>query len=172
MGITNLIPEDTVSIYNSISNISNIVGTTKENFFSLVGGNNDPDPHSLDKLRPGDTIDEPNDMFQQIFMFYGRNTKLSGGTTGFQEALVQFGLDSESVIDLNKSSIYSALEKEQDTFGIWDRQYTGILRNNDGSLSAFKYKNVRGEGLSKRTVDSLNKAIKDSNNYWNAQYKK
>jgi len=36
-------------------------------------------------------------MLQTIFMFYGRNTKLSGGTTGFQEALVQFGLDVEGI---------------------------------------------------------------------------
>uniref|UniRef100_A0AAU6WNQ0 Uncharacterized protein n=2 Tax=Chryseobacterium TaxID=59732 RepID=A0AAU6WNQ0_9FLAO len=36
-------------------------------------------------------------MFKIIFSFYGRNTKLSGGTIGFQEALVQFGLDAESI---------------------------------------------------------------------------
>ena len=118
-GITKLSPEDAVSIYNSVSNISNIVGTTKENFFSLVGGNNDPDPHSLDKLRPGDTIDEPNDMFQTIFMFYGRNTKLSGGTTGFQEGLVQFGLDSEALADLNKTFF-----NKNDTVYIKDYTFT------------------------------------------------
>ncbi|KXH83719.1 hypothetical protein [Chryseobacterium kwangjuense] len=73
-----------------------------ENFFSSTGGINEPDKETLNKLRSGDTI-EANDMLQTIFMFYGRNTKLSGGSTGFQEALVQFGLDSESVLDLNKT---------------------------------------------------------------------
>ena len=61
---------------------------------------------------------------------------------------------------------------KSDTFGIWDKKATGILRNNDGSVFGLKYKNVRGEGLSKRTLDSLNKSIKDSNNYWNKQLRK
>ncbi len=148
-----------------------LIGTTQETFYSSTGGVNDPDKETLNKLRPGDNI-ETNDMLQTIFMFYGRNTKLSGGSTGFQEALVQFGLDTESLIDLNKSSISSALKKESDTFGIWDKQATGVLRNNDGTPFGLKYKNVRGEGLNKRTVDSLSKAVKDSNNYWNKQLRK
>ncbi|SIT28560.1 RHS repeat domain-containing protein [Chryseobacterium gambrini] len=77
-----------------------------ENFFSSTGGINDPDKETLNKLRSGDTI-EANDMLETIFMFYGRNTKLSGGSTGFQDALVQFGLDSESALGINKSIFYN-----------------------------------------------------------------
>jgi uncharacterized protein RhaS with RHS repeats len=76
--------------------LSNL-GDNKENFFMFTGGVNDPNPTETNKkVKPGDTF-ESNDMFQTIFSFYGRNTKLTGGTTGFQEALVQFGLDAESL---------------------------------------------------------------------------
>ncbi|MGE8555717.1 MAG: RHS repeat-associated core domain-containing protein [Chryseobacterium jejuense] len=88
-----------VSLYLYASYIhptTSFIKPTNETFFSFSGGNNDPDKETLNKLRPGDNI-ETNDMFQTIFMFYGRNTKLSGGTTGFQEALVQFGLDVEGI---------------------------------------------------------------------------
>ncbi|UZT98332.1 hypothetical protein ODZ84_01815 [Chryseobacterium fluminis] len=139
----------------------------KETFYSFSGGANDPDAETLKKLRPRDHI-EANDMFYMIFMFYGRNTRLSGGTTGFQEALVQFGLDVEGIGNPVKG-LSGPEPAKSDTFGIWDRQATGILRSNDGSPFGVEYKNVRGEGLSKRTLDSLNKVIKDSNNYWNKQ---
>ena len=152
------------------SAMSGLIGTTNETFYSFLGGINDPDKETLNKLRPGDNI-EANDMFQQIFMFYGRNTKLTGGTVGFQEALVQFGLDVEGIGN-PVGSLSGSEPVKSDTFGIWDRQATGVLRNNNGSPFGLKYKNVRGEGLSKGTVDSLNKAIKDSNNYWNKQLRK
>jgi len=144
---------------------------THENFFSFSGGINDPDKETLNKLRPGDNI-EANDMFQQIFMFYGRNTKLSGGSTGFQEGLVQFGLDSEAAIDLNKSSIYSALKKEPDTFNVWTTQGTGLLHNKNGSAYGVQLKNVRAFGISKQTHDSIMKVSNDSTNYWNKQLRK
>jgi hypothetical protein len=35
----------------------------------------DPDKETLNKLRPGDSI-ETNDMFEYIFGGYGRNTRL------------------------------------------------------------------------------------------------
>jgi len=143
------------------------LGNNKETFYSFSGGANDPDAETLKKLRPRDHI-EANDMFYMIFMFYGRNTRLSGGTTGFQEALVQFGLDAQGIGNPVKG-LSGPEPAKSDTFGIWDRQATGILRSNDGSPFGVEYKNVRGEGLSKRTLDSLNKAIKDSNNYWNKQ---
>jgi RHS repeat-associated protein len=69
---------------------------TQETFQIFLGGANETDPETMKKVLPGDKI-ETNDMFQMIFSFYGRNTKLSGGTTGFQEALVQFGIDIESL---------------------------------------------------------------------------
>lgn len=70
------------------------------------------------------------------------------------------------------SGISKDISSKLDTFGIWDRQATGVLRNNDGSSFGLKYKNVRGEGLSKRTLDSLNKTVKDPNDYWNKQLRK
>jgi len=36
-------------------------------------------------------------MFEQIFMFYGRNTQLTRGPIGFEEAFTQFGLDVEGI---------------------------------------------------------------------------
>lgn len=128
-----------------------------------MGGNNDPDPHSLDKLRPGDTIDEPNDMFQTIFMFYGRNTKLSGGTKGFQEGLVQFGLDSETLIDMHKSSF----AKELDTFSHYGSQAVGlnIYTGNGGNIVGVgvKAQDVYKTDMSRSQKDSMiNKFNADS----------
>ncbi|KFE97018.1 RHS repeat-associated core domain-containing protein, partial [Chryseobacterium luteum] len=69
---------------------------TNETFQIFTGGANETDPDTMKKVLPGDKL-ETNNMFEYIFGGYGRNTKLSGGTTGFQEALVQFGLDAESL---------------------------------------------------------------------------
>ncbi|MFP3597927.1 RHS repeat-associated core domain-containing protein [Chryseobacterium sp. SIMBA_029] len=69
---------------------------THETFPILIGGVNETDPETMKKTLHGDKL-ESNDMLQTIFMFYGRNTKLNGGTTGFQEALIQFGLDVEGI---------------------------------------------------------------------------
>ncbi|WP_346986646.1 RHS repeat-associated core domain-containing protein [Chryseobacterium sp. POE27] len=85
-----------VAITGLSSYLASLISSTNETFYSFSGGVNDPDKETLNKLRPRDNI-EINDMFEQIFMFYGRNTKLTGGSTGFQEALVQFGLDAEGV---------------------------------------------------------------------------
>ncbi|MDR4952607.1 DUF6443 domain-containing protein [Chryseobacterium sp. ES2] len=141
---------------------------TQETFQIFTGGANETDPNTMKKVLPGDKL-ETNDMFQQIFMFYGRNTRLDRKSLG--DAAIQFGLDVEGIG--NPIGTLSGSEPvKSDTFGIWDRQATGVLRHNDGSPFGLKYKNVRGEGLSKGTVDSLNKAIKDSNNYWNKQLRK
>jgi len=135
--------------------IDNFVRPTKENFFSFLGGNNDPDPHSLDKLRPGDTIDEPNDMFQTIFLFYGRNTKLRGGTTGFQEGLVQFGLDTETLMDLHKSSF----SKELDTFSYYGPQAVdlNVYKDNGGRIVGVgvKAQDVYKTNMSRSQKDSM-----------------
>nr|WP_262904369.1 RHS repeat-associated core domain-containing protein [Chryseobacterium rhizoplanae] len=78
------------------SYIASFIRPTSETFQIFIGGANETDPLTMKKVRPGDKI-ETNDMFQTIFMFYGRNTKLSGGITGFEEALIQFGLDVEGI---------------------------------------------------------------------------
>lgn len=83
-------------------------------------------------------------------------------------------LDAEGIGDPfrgSSGSLTGAAPIKSDTFGIWDKQAIGVLRNNDGSAYGLKYKNVRGQGLSK-TVDSLKKSIKDFNNYWNKQSRK
>ncbi len=99
-GQASYLPTDESNGSTGLLGLSNwfrdLIGTTQETFYSSTGGVNDPDKETLNKLRPGDNI-EANDMLQTIFMFYGRNTKLSGGSTGFQEALVQFGLDVEGI---------------------------------------------------------------------------
>ncbi|UKB86371.1 hypothetical protein LF887_07075 [Chryseobacterium sp. MEBOG06] len=141
---------------------------TNVTFYSFSAGSNDPDKETLNKLKPQDKIDF-NNMFEYILGGYGRNTRLDRKNLG--DAAIQFGLDVEGIG--NPFGSLSGLGTvKSDTFGIWDRQATGVLRNNDGSPFGLKYKNVRGEGLSKGTVDSLNKAIKDSNNYWNRQLRK
>jgi len=160
------------------SSVAGLFRTTNETFQVFTGGANETDPSTASKARGGDRL-QTNDMFEQIFMFYGRNTQLTRGPIGFEEAFTQFGLDVEGIGNPFGGSSGSpsgspsgATPIKSDTFGIWDRQATGILRNNDGSVFGLKYKNVRGEGLSKRTLDSLNKSIKDSNNYWNKQLRK
>ena len=110
--ITKLVSDDLTSMNAIVDMLPMSLGgswttwSAHENFFSSTGGINEPDKETLNKLRSGDTI-EANDMLETIFMFYGRNTKLSGGSTGFQDALVQFGLDSESALGLNKSIFYN-----------------------------------------------------------------
>jgi hypothetical protein len=124
------------------SYLASLIGSTNETFYSFSGGTNDPDKETLNKLRPHDNV-EANDMFQTIFMFYGRNTKLSGGTTGFQEALVQFGLDSEVVLDLNKSffnkndTIYFS-DYTFDKNGIKDTIYKTTLIKGDSYNKAWE----------------------------------
>ncbi|UKB82916.1 hypothetical protein LF887_18140 [Chryseobacterium sp. MEBOG06] len=135
-----------------------LIGTTQETFYSFSGGINDPDKETLNKLRPGDNI-EANDMFQQIFMFYGRNTKLSGGSTGFQEGLVQFGLDSEAAIDLNKS----AFTKEPDTFSYNGLQAVSlnIYRGSGGGITGVgvKTQDIHLSGLSRSQRDSVSSRV-------------
>ncbi|WP_051349429.1 DUF6443 domain-containing protein [Chryseobacterium gregarium] len=148
--------------------LSNL-GDNKENFFMFTGGANDPNPtENNKKVKPGDTF-ESNDMFQTIFSFYGRNTKLTGGITGFEEALVQFGLDVESIGNPLENSSGSDPVKS-DTFNVWTRQGYGLERKSDGSPYGLKYRNVRGFGLSRHAHDSIMKTSQDSTDYWNRAF--
>ncbi|MDH6252586.1 hypothetical protein M2347_002313 [Chryseobacterium sp. H1D6B] len=153
------------------SYIANSIRSTNETFYSFLGGKNDPDPYTLDKLRGRDKI-EANDMFEIIFMFYGRNTKLSGGSTGFQEALVQFGLDVEGIGNPVGVLSGSNPAKSADTADIWTTQGYGLNRNKDGTPYGVKLKNIRAFGLPVRKRDSMMKVSVDSTNYWNKQLRK
>ncbi|KXH83741.1 hypothetical protein AU378_22655 [Chryseobacterium kwangjuense] len=64
---------------------------TNENFFSFSGGNNDPDKETLNKLRPGDTI-ESNNMFEYILNGFNRSRTPKG-----EDGLYQFGIDIQSL---------------------------------------------------------------------------
>ncbi|WP_228463858.1 MULTISPECIES: RHS repeat-associated core domain-containing protein, partial [Chryseobacterium] len=128
---------------------------THEKFFSFSGGNNDPDKETLNKLRPGDTI-ESNNMFEYIFGGYGRNTKLSGGTTGFQEALVQFGLDVEGIGNPFGKSSEPA---NSDTLSFSGSQAVGlnIYRGNGSEITGVgvKTQDVYKTNMSRSQKDSM-----------------
>lgn len=146
--------------------IDGFIGTTDETFYSFSGGTKDPDPYSLDKLRPRDKI-EANNMFEYILNGYGRALKF----VNVRPDHFQVGIDMASLSSLPRGNGFyppGGIEGS-DTLGIWTTQATGILRMSDGTPYGLKYENVRGEGLSQRTLDSLNKAVNDSNNYWNKQ---
>lgn len=65
-----------------------------QEFQSFLGGANETDPSTASKAIFGDKLTS-NDMFQQIFMFYGRNTRLNRKSLG--DAAIQFGLDVEGI---------------------------------------------------------------------------
>lgn len=142
------------------------LGDNKETFQSFTGGANETDSETMKKVKPGDQI-ESNDMFYQIFMFYGRNRWLERKNIG--DAAIQFGLDIEGIGNpLGSSSSGSSSETppvKSDTFNIWTKQGTGLLRNSDGSAYGVQFKNVRGFGLSQQKHDSMMKVSNDSTNY-------
>ncbi|OBW43164.1 hypothetical protein AB670_00356 [Chryseobacterium sp. MOF25P] len=82
--------DDSFDLMKALSGL----GDNKETFYSLSGGINEPDPETMKKVKPGDKI-ESNDMFERIFMFYGRNRWLERKNIG--DAAIQFGLDVEGI---------------------------------------------------------------------------
>ncbi|MBW3524742.1 DUF6443 domain-containing protein [Chryseobacterium sp. NKUCC03_KSP] len=82
--------DDSFDLMKALSGL----GDNKETFYSLSGGVNEPDPETMKKVKPGDRI-ESNDMFERIFMFYGRNRWLERKNIG--DAAIQFGLDVEGI---------------------------------------------------------------------------
>ncbi len=149
-------PYESIGVFSSY--IASQIRTTTETFFSFSGGSNDPDKETLNKLRPGDRMDF-NNMFEYIINGYGRAFKV----VNLKPDHYQTAIDIMSLSSLpNGNGFYPpAGLANPDTLGIWDTQATGILRMNDGTPYGLKYKNIRGQGLSRRTLDSLNRAIKD-----------
>ncbi|UMQ41174.1 hypothetical protein MKS83_17445 [Chryseobacterium sp. Y16C] len=144
---------------------------TNDTMQVFTGGANETDPSTASKALPRDKL-ETNDMFYQIFMFYGRNTQLTRGAIGFEEAFTQFGLDVEGIGNPVGSLSGSETSKSMDTASIWTTQATGLLRNKDGTAYGLKYKNVRGFGLPVQKRDSMLKSSADSTNYWKKKYEK
>ena len=155
---------------NTAKFLDRYIRTTKsDTFYSSAGGTNDPDKETLNKLRPGDKI-ETSDLLQTIFLFYGRNTKLNAGTTGFQEALVQFGLDVEGIGNpfRKTTSLDSMTVKVTSLDSV---NYTGFTREKDTTI--FYNQNIQGgfDKAYKPVLDSsYNRSIRNFNNHVPERY--